>query len=75
MTDADNLRNQIERAKRFAASMTSETERIRFEKMASEFQRELQLVEARQPVMTNAPPLAISWQPNGSHLDPPRADI
>jgi hypothetical protein len=28
MTDANNLRSQIERAKRFAASMTSETERI-----------------------------------------------
>jgi hypothetical protein len=49
MTDADNLRRQIERAKRFAASITSETDRIRFEAMASEFQRELQLVEARQP--------------------------
>ena len=49
MTDADNLRRQIERAKRFASSITSETERIRFEAMASEFQRELQLVEARQP--------------------------
>jgi hypothetical protein len=47
MTDPDNLRRQIERAKRFAASMTSETERIRFEGMASEFQRELQLVEAK----------------------------
>jgi hypothetical protein len=30
MTDADNLRNQIERPKRFAASMISETERNRF---------------------------------------------
>jgi hypothetical protein len=49
MTDADHLRNQIERAKRFARSMTSEAERVRFEAMASEFQRELQLVEARQP--------------------------
>jgi hypothetical protein len=48
MTDADNLRRQIERAKRLAASMTSETDRIRFEAMASEFKRELQLVEARQ---------------------------
>jgi hypothetical protein len=48
MTDADNPRNQIERAKRFAASMTSETERIRFEAIASEFRRELQLVEVRQ---------------------------
>jgi hypothetical protein len=48
MTDADNLRNQIERAKRFAASMTSETERIRFEAIASEFRRELQLVEVRK---------------------------
>jgi hypothetical protein len=48
MTDADNLRSQIERAKRFANSMTSETERIRFEAMASDFKRELQLVEARQ---------------------------
>jgi hypothetical protein len=48
MTDADNLRNQIERAKRFARSMTSETDRARFEAMASEFQRELQLVEARR---------------------------
>jgi hypothetical protein len=48
MTDADNLRSQIERAKRFANSMTGETERIRFEAMASDFKRELQLVEARQ---------------------------
>jgi hypothetical protein len=48
MTDADSLSRQIERAKRLAASMTSETERIGFEAMASEFQRELQLVEARQ---------------------------
>jgi hypothetical protein len=48
MTDADNLRSQIERAKRFAASMTSETERVRFEAMASDLRRELQLVEARQ---------------------------
>jgi hypothetical protein len=48
MTDADNLRNQIEGAKRFAASMTSETERIRFETIASALRRELQLVEARQ---------------------------
>ena len=48
MSDADNLRNQIERAKRFAASMTSETERIRFETIASALRRELQLVEARQ---------------------------
>jgi hypothetical protein len=47
MTDADTLRSQIERAKRFAASMTSETERIRFEAMASELRRELQLVEVR----------------------------
>jgi hypothetical protein len=44
MTDAAT---QIERAKRFAASMTSETERIRFEAMASELRRELQLVEVR----------------------------
>jgi hypothetical protein len=48
MTDADNLRRQIERAKRFANSMTSGTERIRFEAMASDFRRELQLVEVRQ---------------------------
>jgi hypothetical protein len=48
MTDADNQRNQIERAKRFTASMTSETERIRFETIASELRRELQLVEVRQ---------------------------
>jgi hypothetical protein len=48
MTHADNLRNQIERAKRFAASMTSETERIRFETIASDLRRELQLVEVRQ---------------------------
>ena len=48
MTDADNLRSQIERAKRFANSMTSETERIRFETIASALRRELQLVEARQ---------------------------
>jgi hypothetical protein len=47
MTDADNLRSQIERAKRFANSMTSETERIRFEAMASDLRRELQLVEVR----------------------------
>ena len=47
MTDADNLRNQIERAKRFAASVTSENERIRFEAIASELRRELQLVEVR----------------------------
>jgi hypothetical protein len=45
MTDADNLRRQIERAKRFAASMTSEIEQIRFEAMASQLRRELQLVE------------------------------
>jgi hypothetical protein len=37
VTDADNLRNQIARAKRFAASMTSETERIRFETMPAAF--------------------------------------
>jgi hypothetical protein len=43
MTDADNLRNQIERAKRFAASVTNENERIRFEAIASELRRELQL--------------------------------
>jgi hypothetical protein len=48
MSDADNLRNQIERAKRFAASVTSENERIRFEAIASELRRELQLVEVRQ---------------------------
>jgi hypothetical protein len=30
MTEADNLRFQIERARRFAASMTTETEQIRF---------------------------------------------
>jgi hypothetical protein len=48
MTDADNLRNQIERAKRFAASVTSENEWIRFEAIASELRRELQLVEVRQ---------------------------
>jgi hypothetical protein len=48
MTDPDNLRRQIERAKRLAASMNSETDRIGFEAMASAFQRELQLVEARQ---------------------------
>jgi hypothetical protein len=47
MTDADNLRRQIERAKRLAASMTSETERIGLEAMASEFQRKLQLVECQ----------------------------
>jgi hypothetical protein len=47
MTDADNLRRQIERAKRLAASMTSEIERIGFEAMASEFKRELQLVECQ----------------------------
>jgi hypothetical protein len=49
MTDANHLRRQIERAKRFAASLTSETDRRKFEALASEFQRELQLVEARQP--------------------------
>ena len=48
MTDADDLRSQIERAKRFAALMTSENERIRFEAIASELRRELQLVEVRQ---------------------------
>jgi hypothetical protein len=48
MTHADNLRSEIERAKRFAASMTSETERIRFEATASDLRRELQLVEVRQ---------------------------
>ena len=48
MTDVDILRSQIERAKRFAASMTSETERIRFEAMESDFRRELQLVLGRQ---------------------------
>ena len=48
MTDADNLRSQIERAKRFAASMTSESEQIRFEAMASDLGRELQLAEVRQ---------------------------
>jgi hypothetical protein len=48
MSDADNLRNQIERAKPFAASMTGETERIKFEAMASDLRRELQLVEVRQ---------------------------
>jgi hypothetical protein len=44
MFDADNLRNQIERAKRIAASVTSENERIRFEETGSELLRELQLV-------------------------------
>ena len=44
MTHADNLRSEIERA----ASMTSETERIRFEAIASDLRRELQLVEVRQ---------------------------
>jgi hypothetical protein len=48
MSDADNLRSQIERAKRFAASMTSEAERNRFEAIASDLRRELQLVEVRQ---------------------------
>jgi hypothetical protein len=48
MSDADTLRSQIERAKRFAASMTNETERFRFEAMASDLRRELQLVEVRQ---------------------------
>jgi hypothetical protein len=48
MTHADNLRSEIERAKRFAASMTSEAERIRFEAIASDLRRELQLVEVRQ---------------------------
>jgi pilus assembly protein Flp/PilA len=50
MTDPDTLRSQIERAERVAASVTSETERIRFEAMASELRRKLQLVEnARSP--------------------------
>jgi hypothetical protein len=35
MTEADNLRLQIERARRFAASMTTETEQIRFESMSA----------------------------------------
>jgi hypothetical protein len=48
MTHADNLRSEIERAKRFANSMTSERERDRFEAMASDLRRELQLVEVRQ---------------------------
>ena len=56
MTDAGYLRNQIERAKRFARSMTSETDRIKFEALASEFQRELQLIEASQPDDQRAPP-------------------
>jgi hypothetical protein len=48
MSDADTLRSQIERAKRFAVSMTSETERLRFETMVSDLRRELQLVEVCQ---------------------------
>jgi hypothetical protein len=56
MTDAGHLRSQIERAKRFARSMTSETDRMKFEALASEFQRELQLVEARRPDDQRAPP-------------------
>jgi hypothetical protein len=48
VTDADRLRNQIERAERFAASMTSETEQNRFEAIASDLRRELQLVEMRE---------------------------
>ena len=48
MSDVDAMRNQIERAKRFAASMTSEAERIRFETIASDLRRELRLVEVRQ---------------------------
>ena len=48
MTHTDNLRSEIERAKRFAASMTNETEQIRFEATASQLRRELQLIEGRQ---------------------------
>jgi hypothetical protein len=54
MSDADNLRSQIERAKRFAASMTSEAERNRFEAIASDLRRELQLVEVRGAAMVAA---------------------
>jgi hypothetical protein len=36
-----NLVEQLKRAKRFAASMTNDTERNRFNAMAAEFQREL----------------------------------
>jgi hypothetical protein len=53
MPDVENLISQLERAKRFAAAMTNETERSRFETMAAEFQRELDRVEDH-PVFKSA---------------------
>ena len=47
MSKADTPRSQIERAQRFAAAMTNDTERKRFEAMAFELRRELASVEIR----------------------------
>lgn len=47
MPDVEVLISQLERARRFAAAMTNDAERSRFEAIAAEFQRELDRVEER----------------------------
>ena len=47
MPDVEMLIHQLNRAKRFAASMTNDAERGRFEALAAEFQRDLDRVMER----------------------------
>jgi len=47
------LITQIERAKRFASAMTNDTERMRFEAMAAEYQYELDSIRDH-PVLERA---------------------
>ena len=53
MPNVDMLLAQIERAKRFASAMTNDTERMRFEAMAAEYQYELDSIPDR-PVLERA---------------------
>jgi hypothetical protein len=46
LSHADTLRSNIGRAERFAAAMTNDVERNRFEVMAAELRRELNAVQS-----------------------------
>ena len=50
MSDPKLLIVQIERAKRFAAAMTNNLERLRFEAMADEYLRELETSSAARQI-------------------------
>lgn len=62
MSRINYLRDQIERAKRFAAAMTNSSDRERFEGLADKYQRELDALSspAATSAATSAPSDAVA---------------